>query len=138
MTVAEEVLANGLEGAILLLKRRHDVFRKQIGARGERDRVRDGGLEAVGVGFDDLEGLVGRGRGDCLEGLDEGIDGGELLGQMGIGSEELAVFGDDAGNMVSGGLSANAGQEGRGRTRSWRCRGRDGQCPGPAPTLSVY
>jgi hypothetical protein len=118
VAVAEKVLSNGLEGAVLLLKRRHDILGKQIRARGQRDWVRNGGLEAVGVGFDGLEGLVGGGRGNRLEGFDEGIDGGELLGQVGIGSEELVIFGNDALSTVSGQLAPKQTQ-GRARERTY-------------------
>jgi hypothetical protein len=63
------------------------------------------------VGFDGLEGLVGGGRGNRLEGFDEGIDGGELLGQVGIGSEELVIFGNDALSTVSGQLAPKQTQD---------------------------
>lgn len=75
------MVAHGVEGAaVLLLERRHEVLQEQVGAGGEGHRVGDGGLEAVGVGFDGVEGFEDGGGGDGVEELDEGFDGGDGLG----------------------------------------------------------
>lgn len=70
---------------MLLLKRGDDILRDEVGAGGGCDGVLERGLEVGGVCFDDFEGLVGRRRGDRVKGGDEGVDGCDLLGEVGLG-----------------------------------------------------
>lgn len=101
--IAEQVFANGVEAPILLLKRGHEVLEEQVGAGGEWDGVGDGSFEAVAVQLDGVEGFVDGGGGDGVEEDDEGFDGGDGLGELGVGGEELSVGCDDAEGMLDGG-----------------------------------
>lgn len=94
--VAQQVLADGVEAAVLLLEGGDEVLQEEVGAGGERDGVLDRGLEAVAVGLDSVEGFVDGGRGDRVEQLDEGLDRGDGLGQVGVLGEEVAICRDDA------------------------------------------
>lgn len=91
------MLPHGVEAAVLLLERRHEVLEEEVGAGLEGQRVLDGGLEEVGVGFDGVERLVYGGGGDGVEEGDEGFDGGDGFCEVGVGGEEVSVGGDDAG-----------------------------------------
>ena len=91
------MFADGVEAPVLLLKRGDEVLQEQVGARGEGDGVGDGGLEAVAVQLDGVEGFVDGGGGDGVEEDDEGFDGGDGLGELGVGGEKLSVGCDNAG-----------------------------------------
>jgi len=51
------MLSHGVEAAVLLAQRGNEVLEEEICSGGERDGVRDGGFEAVGVDFDCVENL---------------------------------------------------------------------------------
>jgi hypothetical protein len=71
-------------------------LKEEICSRLEWQRVRDGSLEEVGMGFYSVEGLVYGGGGDGVEESDEGFDGGNGFCEVRIGGEEVSVCGDDA------------------------------------------
>lgn len=119
-SIAKKMLAHGVEATFLLLKRRHEVLEEQVGAGSERDWVRDGGCEAVGVGFDRVEGLVYGGGGDGVEEGDEGFDSGDGFGQLGVGGEEVAVRLDDAGSNSQHLMNKRALGRAEVLTQSWR------------------
>lgn len=98
--VAEEVLADGVEAAVLLLEGGDEVLQEEVGAGRERDGVLDRCLEALAVRLDRVERLVDGGGWDRVEELDEGLDGGDGLGQVRVLGEEVAVCRDDAASTV--------------------------------------
>jgi hypothetical protein len=95
--VAEEVLADGVEAALLLLERSDEILQEQVCAGGQGHGVLYGGFEALAVVFDGVEGFEDGGGGNGVEEDDEGFDGGYGLGEVGVGVEEVAVSRDDAG-----------------------------------------
>lgn len=56
-SVAKKMLSHGIEAAVLLAQRGNEVLEEEVCSGGERDRVRDGSFEAVGVDFDCVEDL---------------------------------------------------------------------------------
>lgn len=80
--VAEEMLADGVEAAVLLPKRGDEVLLEEVGAGGEGDGVRDGAAEAVGVGFDEVDGFEDGCGGRGVEEGDERFDGCDGFGEV--------------------------------------------------------
>lgn len=90
------MLPYGVEAAVLLLERRDEILKEEIGSRLEGQRVLDRGLEEVGMALYGIESLVYGGGGDGVEESDEGLDGGDWFCEVGIRGEEISVGGDDA------------------------------------------
>lgn len=105
LAILDEVLAHGIEVAVLLLKHLAGEPQEEVCSRQERHGVADGGLEALRGVVEDLNRLVGCGGGNRVEESDERLDRYDGLGQVGVVGEELVVRRDDveAGAIVAGG-----------------------------------
>jgi hypothetical protein len=100
--VAQEMLAQGLEAAVLLPKRGDEVLLEEVGAGGEGDGVGDGVAQLVRVRLDEINGLEDGGGRGCVEELDEGFDGGDGLGEVWVGGEEVSICCYDARIKLGG------------------------------------
>ena len=112
LAVVDQVLADLVE-AIEAARRGHDIRRrrglahghaeevgKDVGASLEGQRVGNGRVQARDLGIGDLPGLHGGGRGGVAQDVDEGLDGGDGLGEVGIFGQQAVVCSDNAGSLA--------------------------------------
>lgn len=96
------MLSQRLEAAVLLPKRGDEVLLEEVSAGGEGDGVGDGVAQTVRVRLDEVDGLEDGGGGGRVEELDEGFDGGDGLGEVWVGGEEVSICCYDAGRTELG------------------------------------
>ena len=114
LCVLDEMLADSLEVTVLLLEHLAGEPQEEIGAGAEGHGIADG-LEALGAALEDVDGLVGGRGGHRVEQGNEGLDGDDGLGQVGVIGQELVIFCDNIEAIGRGGCGAE------GQIRCRRC-----------------
>lgn len=100
LSVLDEMVSDGVKITSLgastgILKSGNDIALEEIGTGREGDWVRDSALQFGGQGGQMIESLRDSGRGNVMKSFDQGLNGGDGHGNVGVAGQDAVIGADD-------------------------------------------